>query len=435
MAPDVPSQHARLFEETSPLGRRLAETGPHDDPIATARQLLQAMDEQEKLATLNAHPRIGERSEAMSAYSRDEQGTDVLPELDQLNAEYERRFGFRFVVFVDRRSRAEIAQVLRERLRRTRAEELETGLEAVIAIAEDRRKRQQVRHQIRYGKADISFYRSHAAPLAVPAIPESEFTGRDNLLLAGRITVEVLGEGFLAAYTEGDNSQVVATDTMKNFVYAQTLQYPGATAEGLVAFLAQRFLETYPQMERLRLSYEELPYRSHSDKLLSAAPGEHSTVDLSVDRSGLMELESGRRDLRLVKLTGSSFTSFARDRYTTLPERRDRPLHVYLDVFWSYAEPGAPASGGSAGYVAGEQVADHLRHTFDNFVSMSIQHLLHEMGHRLLARFPQLVQVRLEAQNRLWDTSAESVEGPARVFSDPKPAHGSIGLTLNRAGS
>lgn len=434
MAPEPPSQHARLFEESSPLGRRLIETGPHDDPIAAARRLLEEMQEPEKLATLNAHPRIGERSGAISAYSRDEQGTDEIPELDQLNAEYERRFGFRFVVYVDRRSRVEIAQVLRERLRRTRAEELEAGLEAVLAIAEDRWKRQRVRHQIRYGKAQVSFYRSHAAPLTVPAIPESGFTGRDNLLLAGRLTVDVLGEGFLAAYTEGDNSRVVPTDTMKNFVYAQTLQYSGSTAEGLVAFLGRRFLDTYSQMERLHLSYEELPYRSHGDKLLSAVAGEHNTVDMAMDRSGLLELESGRRDLRLVKLTGSSFTRFARDRYTTLPERVDRPLHIYLDVFWSYAEPGGAVSGASDGYVAGEQVADHLRHTFDNFVSMSIQDLLHEMGHRLLARFPQLVQVRLEAQNRLWDTSAESVEGPARVFSDPKPAHGSIGLTLNRGG-
>jgi urate oxidase/2-oxo-4-hydroxy-4-carboxy-5-ureidoimidazoline decarboxylase len=432
VAPDAKTVPGRLFEESSPLGRRLAEIGPQPDPIAAARQLLEQMDEPEKLATLNAHPRIGAYSESMSSLSRDEQGTELLPELEQLNAEYERRFGFRFVVFVDRRSRDQIAEVLRERLGRTREEELAAGLDAVLAIAEDRWNRQQVRHLIRYGKADITFYRSHATPLLVAPIPESGFTGRDNLLLAGRLTVDVLGEGFLAAYTEGDNSRVVATDTMKNFVYAQTLQYQGATAEGLVAFLARRFLETYPQMEGLHLYCEELPYRPHSDKLLSAGSGEHGTVELSTNRSGSLELESGRRDLRLVKLTGSSFTSFARDRYTTLPERVDRPLHVYLDVFWSYGDASEATSGAGEGYVAGEQVADHVRHTFDNFVSMSIQHLLHEMGHRLLARFPQLAQVRLEAQNRLWDTSAESVEGPARVFSDPKPAHGSIGLTLSR---
>jgi urate oxidase/2-oxo-4-hydroxy-4-carboxy-5-ureidoimidazoline decarboxylase len=432
VAPDAAPDPAELFEQSSPLGRRLAQTGPHLDPIAAARGVIASLDEAEKVATLNAHPRIGERPERMSALSRDEQGSEPAPELEQLNAEYEQRFGFRFVVFVNRQSRGEIAQVLRERLNRTREQELAEGLEAVVAIAHDRWKRLRAPHEIRYGKADISFYRSHATPLEAALIPESDFSGRDNLLLAGRLTVEVLGESFWAAYTEGDNSQVVATDTMKNFVYAQTLEYRGATAEGLAAFLARRFLDTYPQMERLRLTYEELPYRSHSPRLLSAAPGEHGTLQMVAGREGVLELESGRRNLQLVKLTGSAFASFARDRYTTLPERVDRPLHVYLDVFWRYADPTSATSGEGEGYVPSEQVGDHVRNTFDGFVSMSIQHLVHEMGQRLLDRFPQLVQVRLEAQNRLWDTSAESMEGPARVFSDPKPAHGSIGLTLNR---
>jgi urate oxidase/2-oxo-4-hydroxy-4-carboxy-5-ureidoimidazoline decarboxylase len=432
VAPDASPAPADLFEEGSPLGRRLSDAGPDQDPIAAARRLISELSEAERVATLNAHPRIGERPERMSALSRDEQGSDPAPELEQLNAEYERRFGFRFVVFVNRRSRGEIAQVLRERLNRTRDEELAEGLEAVVAIAEDRWKRRRARHEIRYGKADISFYRSHATPLEVAAIPESDFRGRDNLLLAGRLTVDVLGESFWAAYTEGDNSQVVATDTMKNFVYAQTLQYQGATAEGLAAFLTRRFLDTYPQMETLRLTYEELPYHSHSPRLLSAAAGDHGALELLAGREGLLEVESSRRNLQLVKLTGSSFASFARDRYTTLPERVDRPLHVYLDVFWRYADPRTAVSGEGEGYVASEQVADHVRHTFDGFVSMSIQHLVHEMGQRLLERFPQLVQVRFEAQNRLWDTSAESMEGPARVFSDPKPAHGSIGMTLSR---
>jgi urate oxidase len=432
VAPEASPEAGRLFEADSPLGRRLAETGPHRDVIAAARRLLPQLSEEEKVATLNAHPRIGERPQRMSALSRDEQGADQAPELEQLNAEYERRFGFRFVVFVNRRNRSEILEVLKKRLQHDRAQELELGLSAVVAIAEDRWRRLDVRHEVRYGKAEIGFYRSHATPLKVSPIPESTFRGRDNLLLAGRVTVDVFGDTFWAAYTEGDNSQVVATDTMKNFVYAQALEYRGATAEGLAGFIARRFLETYPQMEKLRISYRELPYRSHSSRLLSAAPGDHSFVELTHTREGLLELESGRRDLQLVKLTGSAFASFARDRYTTLPERSDRPLHIYLDVFWRYREPAAALSGDGKGYVAGEQVADHVRHTFDGFVSMSIQHLVHEMGQRLLARFSQLDQVRFEAQNRLWDTSAESPEGESRVFSDPKPAHGLIGLTLTR---
>ena len=290
-----------------------------------------------------------------------------------------------------------------------------------------------MRHEIRYGKAEISVYRSHATPLeGVARIPESDFTGRSNLLFGALVTVDVYGDNFLPAYTEGDNRQVVATDTMKNFVYAMALEYGGATLEGFAAFLARRFLETYPQMERLAVHCRELAYRPLSDKLLAAAPGDYATADVEADRAGVRALESGRRDLRLIKLTGSAFADFARDDYTTLPERQDRPLHIYLDVFWTYSDPAVGASGEATGYVPAEQVRDLIAHTFDGFVSMSIQHLLNEMGGRLLDRFPQLAGVRFEAQNRLWDTSAEAAAGPARVFSDPKPAHGSIGLTLRR---
>ena len=76
---------------------------------------------------------------------------------------------------------------------------------------------------------------------------------------------------------------------------------------------------------------------------------------------------------------------------------------------------------------------DSVIATFDDFVSMSIQHLVHEMAIRLLDRFPAISELSFEAQNRLWDTSKVSETDPVRkVFSDPKPAHGFIGLTLRR---
>jgi urate oxidase len=287
-------------------------------------------------------------------------------------------------------------------------------------------------HQIRYGKAEISFYRSHARPLRVAPIPESGFSGRPNLLLGGLISLDVYGDQFWAAYAEGDNSAVVATDTMKNLTYELALKYDGATAEGLCAFIAGRFLEAYPRMDRIGVHFRERPYEAYSDRLLGFRGGDHHSVQLAADRTGVVDLESGRRDLRLIKLTGSAFARFVRDQHTTLVEREDRALHVYVDAFWRYGEPIAACSGEGEGYVASEQVADHLRHTFDGFVSMSIQHLVHEMGRRLLTRFPQLAAVRFEAQNRLWDTSAEAPDGPAKVFSDPKPAHGSIALILTR---
>lgn len=292
-----------------------------------------------------------------------------------------------------------------------------------------------MRHEISYGKHEISFYRAHAAPLKVEPIAESTFTGRDNLILAGVASVDVFGDNFLPAYTEGDNSMVVATDTMKNFVYAQALEYAGATHEGLAAFLARRFVETYPHMQRVRVRIDEVPFRSLSDKLASWDGGsDHALAVAEWSAEGLRDLVAGRLGMRMIKLTGSAFADFQRDRYTTLPEVRDRPLHVFLECRWRYQDPAPVSAGGGEGLVPSEQVRDHLAHTFDGFVSMSIQHLLHEMGERLLARFPQLAEVEFAAQNRLWDTSATSSADPqVRVFSNPKPAHGAITLRLTRA--
>ena len=129
------------LEGSTPLAEKVRAGGPYhstDDVIARMRAMLPTLTESEKVATLNAHPRIGENAGRLSARSLQEQGRDAQPELDRLNAEYEQRFGFRFVVFVNRRPKAAIVDVLRQRLRRSREEELEDGLSAIVDIAEDR---------------------------------------------------------------------------------------------------------------------------------------------------------------------------------------------------------------------------------------------------------------------------------------------------------
>ena len=132
------AQLAELFEGDTALVRKLAE---HADPLAHAAEVIASLSEEEKLEALNAHPPIGAAS-GLSARSAAEQGDDaepeVLAELERLNREYEQRFGFRFVVFVARRPKREILEVLRARLRRTREEELDTALRELVAIAEDR---------------------------------------------------------------------------------------------------------------------------------------------------------------------------------------------------------------------------------------------------------------------------------------------------------
>jgi 2-oxo-4-hydroxy-4-carboxy-5-ureidoimidazoline decarboxylase len=127
----------RLFENRT-LAERLARV---DDPLRRARQVLASLPEDDQVEALRAHPPIG-ASHGLSSASAREQGDDaapaVLAELAELNRAYEERFGFRFVVFVNRRPRSAIVPVLRERLERSRAEELDTGLDELVAIAVDR---------------------------------------------------------------------------------------------------------------------------------------------------------------------------------------------------------------------------------------------------------------------------------------------------------
>jgi 2-oxo-4-hydroxy-4-carboxy--5-ureidoimidazoline (OHCU) decarboxylase len=139
---DVPRQLsveelAELFEGRTRFVELLAE---REDPLEAAPEVIGELSEAEKLEALNAHPAIG--SKDLSARSAEEQGADADPvvqtELAYLNQVYEEKNGFRFVVFVNRRSKAEILGVLRERLERSREEELETALAELVAIARDR---------------------------------------------------------------------------------------------------------------------------------------------------------------------------------------------------------------------------------------------------------------------------------------------------------
>ena len=132
---------AELFEGRTVFVERLAAM---DDPLASARAVVATLTDAEKKDVLDAHPAIGERK--LSKRSTAEQGADydpaVIAELMELNREYEARFGFRFVVFVNRRPKHELVPILRERLGRTREEELDTALDELISIAIDRWRRE-----------------------------------------------------------------------------------------------------------------------------------------------------------------------------------------------------------------------------------------------------------------------------------------------------
>jgi urate oxidase len=301
---------------------------------------------------------------------------------------------------------------------------------------------------IGYGKRQIAVYRTYARPLrGITVIPESTFSGRDNRLFAAEIDVEAFGDNFIPAYTQGDNTNIVATDSMKNFVLRHALTYDGATLEGFLALLGQEFGAAYPVLQDLRLTGRELPFppapiaagdgtASVSEVLFSRSRDDYATAWLAYQvRAGqtvATDHECGRVGLQLIKITGSSFANFLRDAYTTMPEQVDRPLFIHLDVYWTYADVADAVAADVRRYVAAEQVRDLVQAVFHQFVSKSIQHLVHEMGMQLLERFPQLAQVRFRAENRLWDRSGVADDGRTKVYIDPRPPYGAITLTLTR---
>jgi urate oxidase len=203
-------------------------------------------------------------------------------------------------------------------------------------------------------------------------------------------------------------------------------------------------------MERLTMQGRELPFPAAlvpaddgdgfaaSEVLFARDRNDRSTasLDLERDTGGGVRITGhagGRTDLQLIKVTGSAFADFARDEHTTLPERRDRPLYIWCDIGWRYADPQDALGTDPARYVAGEQVADLATSVFHQFVSLSIQHLVNEIGTRMLVRWPQLAEVSFEATNRLWDPGVESSSDPrVKTYTDPRPPFGRIGLVLRR---
>jgi urate oxidase len=256
-------------------------------------------------------------------------------------------------------------------------------------------------------------------------------------LLAADVSLEVLGQGFLAAYTEGDNSAVVATDTMKNVILARAIGHAEPTLEGFIHGLGLDFLGRYPQMEGLRLWAREQPWVAVTEKLFRLEGNDHSTAELVLDRDAdtgaisIVSSRGGQLGMRLLKTTGSAFTKFARDDTTTLPERIDRPLFIHLDVEWAYADPAAALG---AAHVDPHAVRQVCLDVFDELVSESIQQLVHVMGTQALEAFPQLSEISFRGENHTHDPVPGNADAPEgrRAYTAPFPAWGLITLTLKR---
>ena len=114
----------------------MAAKWPFTDRAAMARDadaIWSALAPEDWLEAFAAHPRIGDRP--ASQWSQQEQagiasarGGD-LDEIARLNREYERRFGYIFIICASGKSAEQMLDALRTRLQNTPDEELQTAAE------------------------------------------------------------------------------------------------------------------------------------------------------------------------------------------------------------------------------------------------------------------------------------------------------------------
>jgi len=249
------------------------------------------------------------------------------------------------------------------------------------------------------------------------------------------LTIAIRFEGaYDAAYIDGDNRDVLPTDTMKNTVYAFAAREPVEEPESFGEALARHFLARNPRLQRVRIDLTEHLWsriargdREHGDAFLRHGP-ETRTAAVEGDRRGLLA-SGGVADLLVLKSARSAFTGFLRDEYTTLADTRDRLFVTSLTATWQYRE-------GVVEFAARwRAIRGLLLEVFAEHRSESVQHTLHAMGQAVLDGVDDVAEIRLVMPNRHHlpvDVSRFGLENRNEVFVPTDEPHGLIEATLAR---
>lgn len=249
------------------------------------------------------------------------------------------------------------------------------------------------------------------------------------------LTIAIQFKGrFDESYTEGDNSTVLPTDTMKNTVYAMAARQPVKAPEAFGLALARHFLERNPRLSRARIDLSEHLWsrvprgeRSSPHAFVGTGP-ETRTATVQAHRTRTT-VGAGVADLLILKTAHSAFSGFPRDEYTTLPETRDRIMATSLTATWRYRD--ADIDFG----VAWRGVRTTLLDVFAEHHSESVQHTLHAMGQAVLDTMDDVTAIRLVMPNKHHipvDLSRFGLENRNEIFIPTDEPYGLIEATLTR---
>jgi urate oxidase len=247
------------------------------------------------------------------------------------------------------------------------------------------------------------------------------------------LTIAIMLAGdFAASYDQGDNSAVIATDTMKNTCYALAGEHLTGAIETFGLALGRHFIDAGREVETATVSISEVAWRP-----IGAAPdaftrdgSELRTAAVAVGR-GSTRVRAGIRDLAVMKTTRSAFSGFARDRFTTLAETDDRIMATRVTASWAYDDPAS---------VDFDRSFDGVRSTFlDVFAdhdSVSVQASIWIVGKAVLEAHPEVGEISLSLPNlHHWtvDLSPFGIENDREVYVATAEPHGLIEATIRRS--
>jgi urate oxidase len=247
------------------------------------------------------------------------------------------------------------------------------------------------------------------------------------------LTIDVQLEGaFEAVYVAGDNAPCLATDTMKNTVYALARLNPIDHVETFALKLADHFLAK-PAVSGVRISacehrWDRLPVNGQPHPHAFAQPGgERWTTVVTRDGQGA-RIVSGLTNLVLMKTADSAFAGFPRDEYTTLPETEDRILATSVTAVWNYRT-------GMSEFAARDRIRRALVETFAAHVSRSVQATLYAMADAALTACADVTEITLTLPNRhhlLVDLTPFGLDNPNEIFVPTDQPFGLIEATCKR---
>jgi urate oxidase len=205
------------------------------------------------------------------------------------------------------------------------------------------------------------------------------------------VSIALAGD-FADTHLTGDNSKVVPTDTQKNTVFAFAADEVGEI-EDFGLRLARHFVRKFDTVHRARVSIEEFGWTRLGGHAFTRAGSEKRLATVTSTREGEWVV-GGVSDLVVLKTTDSEFHGYIKDRYTTLPETRDRVMATSVTARWRFA--GVEVDWRSC-YPA---IVGALTTTFAGHYSLSLQQTLYEMGKAVLEAHVEVAEVRLAMPNK-----------------------------------